>query len=441
MAAVDPANNEMADVKPANEMMEFIAAVNSAKEIAAAAAVKSAKEIAAAVKPTEEYNKAWNNAHKDTPAMYKKYIKRGLEPSLHELRTHTYYNPTTKQKVFGVSGNLNNINKIKKTLTILKRCPKVMKINSINVNNTGQYTLFTEFKFYGDTLQFIDKLIKLLGKDKITTNDTLMEHILLEFAKAIQCIHLNNITHLDIKPENFVFDENMNGSLIDFENDQIGYICLYNKDTITTKSYTLPYILYMKAKQMDNFYFNGFEQDIYSFTCILFILIQYISKSPISKYRKIINTLVKHMDITPKQFLQYQVLFLYDDTPNLDEYIKAIYENRQFVYHTDTFKKYWENYNSPININETDFDKKILELLLPSLEYVTSSKVSKTSYYNTIATLPLTVIAETPFAMPRNNPFGPTKKKIGGRHTRIYQKRKTQKRRHQRKASRHTKKQ
>ena len=220
MAAVDPANNEMA---------EFIAAVNSAKEIAAAAAVKSAKEIAVAVKPTEEYNKAWNNAHKENPTMYKKYINRGLEPSLHELRTHTYYNPTTKQKVFGVSGNLNNINKIKKTLTILKRCPKVMKINSINVNNTGQHTLFTEFKFYGDTLQFIDKLITLLGKDKITTNDTLMEHILLEFAKAIHCIHSNNITHLDIKPENFVFDENMNGSLIDFENDQIGYICLYNK--------------------------------------------------------------------------------------------------------------------------------------------------------------------------------------------------------------------
>jgi hypothetical protein len=64
--------------------------------------------------------------------------------------------------------------------------------------------------------------------------------------------------------------------------------------------------------------------------------------------------------------------------------------------------------------------------------------MGKTPHYNTIASS--LIASNTPFAMPHTNPFGSTKQ-IGGRHTRIYQKRKTQKRHYQRKASRHTKKQ
>jgi serine/threonine protein kinase len=397
----------------------------------------------AAVKPTNNaWNNAWNEAHVNNPTHYRKYKSRGLPPSRNERRTHKYYNPIKKCNVVGVSGTKNNINKIVRTLKTLERCPKVMKINDINVNNTGRHTLFTEFKFYGDTLEFIEKIIKRLGIDTIKTDDTLMEHILLELAEAIHCIHSNNMAHLDIKPENFVFDENINGSLIDFENDQLGYVCLYNKDTILTERYTLPYILYMKANKNDNFYFNGFEQDIYSFTCILFMLIKHITKSSISKYRKIIDTLVKHMDITPEQFLQYQALFL-SMPPNKDECIKAIYEkipiSRQSV--MNIFNTFWKDYNLSINIEETDFDKKILELLLPSLQFKTSSKVHKQSHYNNVATRNLNVLG-TPFAMPSTNPFAiPHAKSFGGRYNRIYQKRKTRKHRHQRKASRHTKKQ
>jgi serine/threonine protein kinase len=413
------------------------------------AAVNSANNMAA-VKPTKEYNNAWNKAHnktwKDdhnkTRTKYKKYKNRGLQPSRNEKRTHKYYNSTKNRNVVGVSGTKNNINKIVRTLKTLERCPKVMKINDINVNNTGRYTLFTEFKFYGDTLEFIEKIIKRLGIDTIKTDDTFMEHILLELAEAIHCIHSNNMAHLDIKPENFVFDENINGSLIDFENDQLGYVCLYNKDTILTEIYTLPYILYMKANKNDNFYFNGFEQDIYSFTCILFMLIKYITKSSISKYRKIIDTLVKHMDITPEQFLQYQALFL-SMPPNKDECIKAIYEKIPISCQSvmNIFNTFWKDYNLSINIEETDFDKKILELLLPSLQFKTSSKVHKQSHYNNVATRNRNVLG-TPFAMPSTNPFAmPHAKSFGGRYNRIYQKRKTRKRRHQRKASTHSKKQ
>lgn len=398
-------------------------------------AVVPANKIAApAVKPTEEYNKAWNNAHEKKPTKYKKYNKRGLPSSRNELRTHKYYNSTNKRNVVGVSGTENQIKKIERTLKTLERCPKVMKINSINVNNTGQHTLFTEFKYYGDTLEFIKKRIARLGIDTIKKDDTLMEHILLELAEAIHCIHSNNIAHLDIKPENFVFDEVMNGSLIDFENDQLGYICLYNEDTRLTEKYALPYILYMKANKKDNFYFNGFEQDIYSFTCILFVLIKWITKSSISKYRKIIDTLVKHMDITSKQFLQYQALFQYQDqypelflsmSPNKDECIKAIYENIPISCQSvmNIFNTFWKDYNLSINIEETDFDKKILELLLPSFPYS----------YTSIATS--SAARGTPFAMPSTNPFAISHaKSFGGRYNRIYQKRKTRKCRHQRKA-------
>ena len=90
-----------------------------------------------------------------------------------------------------------------------------------------------------------------------------------KIVKAIQFCHNKNICHLDIKPENIVFDKKFNPVIVDFglsdliknENKEIIYYA--NKGT---RGYKCPEI-YTKSG------YKGVEADIFSLGVVLFSLI------------------------------------------------------------------------------------------------------------------------------------------------------------------------
>jgi serine/threonine protein kinase len=84
--------------------------------------------------------------------------------------------------------------------------------------NESQDELLIVMDICGFDLGRIINREKELRKTSFITNQNYLYglSIILEIAKAIQCMHNNNYVHFDIKPQNIVSDENNKIKLIDF---------------------------------------------------------------------------------------------------------------------------------------------------------------------------------------------------------------------------------
>ena len=166
-------------------------------------------------------------------------------------------------------------------LNILRQVdhPNIVKVLGIGTNNT------IVFKYYpnGDLFDMIYKHRRRMpSKRKIV-------HQLL---KVVTYLHDREIAHLDIKPENVVFDNDNRLILIDF--DMACRACDYNKDhRVGTIEYFPPELNNVEQKHLR----DPFKQDVW---CIGILIYEMIFKSTRISWEKI----TLYSDSTLKQIIQ-----------------------------------------------------------------------------------------------------------------------------------------
>ena len=125
-----------------------------------------------------------------------------------------------------------------------------------NINTTSYYVI--DYFSHGNLLDYIEKSNGLSEK--------LAKMIFKKIVERIQYCHNKNICHLDIKPENIVFDNEFEPIIIDFGlSKKINDDKIYEGKT-GTEQYECPE-MWEKGK------FTGVEADIFSLGALLFNLI------------------------------------------------------------------------------------------------------------------------------------------------------------------------
>jgi serine/threonine protein kinase len=334
MAAVDPANNEMA-----------------------------------AVPSDTNYNTTWNAAHKSNPTNYKRLTLKpaGRNHANPKYGTRKYEHTTSRKQIYGISGTNNSISTMSTILDKLKDCRYIIRQHGkINVNNDKTHTLFIPDAGNRDLLTVLDELYN-------TTNDAVIWMIVCQIASAINCMHSKKIKHLDIKCENIVVDNNYNIVLIDWEAAQLEDPCIY-RGKMTMEYVELTMLSKIADDRSKEFMFNGYRHDIYTFTCILFLIIMQNTVSEAHKtiYIKIIKYILSYIKIKRDEWLCTLIYFWCIKgspiiVPLLSE-INTIMTNNDikkhklYVYFDNKFDTY--NYNP-----KTDkIESMIIQTLQHSLE-------------------------------------------------------------------------
>ena len=68
------------------------------------------------------------------------------------------------------------------------------------------------YKKYGDVVDFFTKS----SKKNINVSSKLREYLCSQMLKCIHVLHNSGFAHLDIKPDNFIINDDLSLSLIDF---------------------------------------------------------------------------------------------------------------------------------------------------------------------------------------------------------------------------------
>ena len=117
--------------------------------------------------------------------------------------------------------------------------------------------------------EYVEKnLLEVLEKSPDGLNPKLIRSIIFQMCKAVHYLHINNIIHRDVKPENLLIDENMNLKLCDFgfarkitlnsNNNNVNAMT----DYVATRWYRSPVLLLSKG-------IYGPEVDYWAIGCIM----------------------------------------------------------------------------------------------------------------------------------------------------------------------------
>jgi serine/threonine protein kinase len=225
-----------------------------------------------------------------------------------------------------------------KKLSKTKCADNIVKIEQSLENNKGYYTLYVENAGVN--------LITYFTKN--TVEEAVILHIFNETLRIISCIHKENIYHLDLKLENIVYDKSTKKiTIIDFETAQECKTqeCIIKKSTQISQSYLLPEFIKNNNINYDKFKIdakiNGFEQDLYSITRMLIILLLICNKlTPTIAYADItklfykeLNDILENNKSSPYYKLLYKMLHNHDIAissskyTNLDEVISDFQSN------------------------------------------------------------------------------------------------------------------
>lgn len=160
---------------------------------------------------------------------------------------------------------------------LIKKIPKNEKFdsyNEINILNSIESEYIIKIKEYYDDTDFVyivmdyypDKdLYDNIKKEKININKDFIKKII----KPIEILHSNNIVHLDLKLENYLYQDSNNYVLIDFQWSKYHEKSYYNTVKIDdnfiygTPNFMAPE-LYLQEKYCK-------ASDIYSLGCLLFL--------------------------------------------------------------------------------------------------------------------------------------------------------------------------
>jgi serine/threonine protein kinase len=105
-------------------------------------------------------------------------------------------------------------------------------------------------------------------------NEDIAKYMCRQLVDAVEYLHSEHCAHLDIKPENIMFDENYNLHLIDFEG---AYMELLNQGDLSygTKDY--------RALELSSGKYNPYPADIFSLGIVFFILYNGILRLPFAE--------------------------------------------------------------------------------------------------------------------------------------------------------------
>ena len=175
-------------------------------------------------------------------------------------------------------------------------------------------------------------LFYYLDQNKEGLSEKYAKVIFKKIVKAIQFCHNRNICHLDIKPDNIIFDKDFNPIIIDFglsnkyrndNNEIIIYV-----GNLGTKNYKSP-------EMWEKNEYKGVESDIFSLGVVLFNLVT--SKNGFATSKK------------------------------NDNYYKYI------IHHKGDYKAYWERIKSVL---KRDFSKEFKELYVKMVAFNPSERPS-----------------------------------------------------------------
>ena len=155
---------------------------------------------------------------------------------------------------------------------------EISVLKRINVNQITNLILYGNAKFIWDNEKISDNnfmILDLAKKGELLNyiiypkkgfSESQTRFLFNEILKGIKIIHQNNISHLDLKTENIMIDENYNLKISDFgfsfENSDQHLINVFQG----SEKYKSPEIILKKN-------FDGFKADIFSLGIILFVLL------------------------------------------------------------------------------------------------------------------------------------------------------------------------
>lgn len=133
--------------------------------------------------------------------------------------------------------------------------------------------LVTEYMENGDLLEFIENAGPL--------PESIARTFFHQIVNALEYLHSKNIVHRDIKPDNFMLDENYNLRLIDF-----GFAAsTHPKDVFITPAGT---ISYLSPEIVQNKPYSGKAADIFAAGVILFMMLMghcpFVKADPNDRY-------------------------------------------------------------------------------------------------------------------------------------------------------------
>lgn len=136
------------------------------------------------------------------------------------------------------------IRNLKSIQSAVSTCPGLAKFYGIWKGRSGKYyNLIFEF-VKGETLR--SALTHLSSNDKTA--------VLLQVAEVLSSLHLVNMTHLDIKPENIVITDNLNVRVLDFGTTVLAKTpgtMAFTKSIISTY-YTAPDIFDLNSEEEED---------------------------------------------------------------------------------------------------------------------------------------------------------------------------------------------
>jgi hypothetical protein len=151
------------------------------------------------------------------------------------------------------------------------------------------------------------------GRKKISRIE--FSNLIRKILKAVKCIHDKGIYHLDLKPDNILYDGE-NVTLIDFESAHYGDkngTCRLMDSIPMTPIYTLPSIVkdQQQGKFIPGIYFNGFKQDLYSLGQLIHILAPAIIEDYYDEYHSLISKMKIGRQIKNKPIKNIQQILNY----------------------------------------------------------------------------------------------------------------------------------
>eukprot|EP00397_Hematodinium_sp_SG-2012_P008738 GEMP01008807.1.p1 GENE.GEMP01008807.1~~GEMP01008807.1.p1 ORF type:complete len:1060 (+),score=183.01 GEMP01008807.1:28-3180(+) len=211
--------------------------------------------------------------------LMKRMLKRGETTRVYECIDNTLENKVVAVKVVDVSGNSPSTASLKKEVELVMGFIKAGKANFFvpiyYYDESGDvFVLAMEFCSGDDLCEKMGEMFS--STDEVTVSISIIRALMLRMFACLECLHSQNLAHLDIKPDNFIFSSKTstplnledidNLKLIDLSgcqpNEQAGVM----DDVMATLYYAAPELLQSKETDL-------LACDIWSMGVIFYILL------------------------------------------------------------------------------------------------------------------------------------------------------------------------
>ncbi|KAK8864103.1 hypothetical protein M9Y10_011799 [Tritrichomonas musculus] len=313
---------------------------------------------------------------KEIDLHYNKFIKikkLGNKNSIVYLIYHFELEELFALKVFSINQNKELFEREKRNYLSIHH-PLIPKFY-VTTKNSRDNCLLSEY-IKGESLENIEKL-HLNKDDKI--------RIIFEILVTIEYLHNKGFIYRDLKPDNFMIDENKTVVLIDFDR------MISTSDEQKTKSFQSDYIA-PEVLEKDSHY--SFEADIYSLGFIIYFIIMeknpkvydgtIFNEFPVA-FNELINVCENCVKVNPKE------------RPNITSIIDKVFDysptiNSKHITDINVKKTIKDIYNDPlfpywmlIDEYNDSFFQKVIGITFNDDEYDISQDRKKLIFYTCLS--------------------------------------------------------